>query len=283
MVKSTTIIPLSSARKNHELNMAIQESYKNKKIKEENKILLEDANLVQDNAEKAKLMSLGFERKKTSKISEFVRMDEVFGTNFDKVMKNIFATIVYDALPVDDDIKEQDVDAIYEEAGDVFVKLSEAGIITITGSPLFRQFSGATVKYIEGFKNELTQDQVVDIVKSIYADEGNSIEYLSKNVYAKTASVVNTEKELVSFNNDEDIQKVRENRSYVRESMNNTLFRHLNEQNISELTGEGLSKDQIMDVAVAESLFTYTVLETLHTSKLIKVDIRKLHKLSNIL
>ena len=281
--KSTTIIPLSSARKNHEINMMIQESLRNEKVKKENNVLLEDAQLMNDQARIDKSINLGFERKNLSRVSEIIKMDEVFNKNFDVVMRNIFATVAYEALPIDSEVKEKDAENIYEEAGNVYSKLSEAEMLTITGSPLFKQFSGSAVKYIEGFKNELTKDQIIDAVKTVYAENRTDLQYLIRNIYAKTASVVRTEKELVSFNNQEDNIKVRANRAYVRESLNNTLFRAINESHISNLTEEGLSKEGILDAAIAESLFTYAMLETLHTSKLIKVDINKLNKLSNIL
>ena len=281
--KSTAIIPLSSARKNHEINMMIQESLRNEKVKKENNVLLEDAQLMNDQARIDKSINLGFERKNLSRVSEIIKMDEVFNKNFDVVMKNIFATVAYEALPIDSEVKEKDAENIYEEAGNVYSKLSEAEMLTITGSPLFKQFSGSAVKYIEGFKNELTKDQIIDAVKTVYAENRTDLQYLIRNIYAKTASVVRTEKELVAFNNQEDNIKVRANRAYVRESLNNTLFRAINESHISNLTEEGLSKEGILDAAIAESLFTYTMLETLHTSKLIKVDIHKLNKLSNIL
>ena len=281
--KSTAIIPLSSARKNHEINMMIQESLRNEKVKKENNVLLEDAQVMNNQARIDKSASLGFERKNLSRVSEIIKMDEVFNKNFDVVMKNIFATVAYEALPIDSEVKEKDAENIYEEAGNVYSKLSEAEMLTITGSPLFKQFSGSAVKYIEGFKNELTKDQIIDAVKTVYAENRTDLQYLIRNIYAKTASVVRTEKELVAFNNQEDNIKVRANRAYVRESLNNTLFRAINESHISNLTEEGLSKEGILDAAIVESLFTYTMLETLHTSKLIKVDINKLNKLSNIL
>ena len=279
--KSTTIIPLYSARKNHEFQMAVQESLKNEKVKEENKVLLEDAQLMSESNVRDQSMGLTFERQRNSKVYQATALDEAFTKNFDTVMKNVFATIVHEALPVDSEVKENDAESIYNEAGNIYTQLSEAEMLTITSSPLFKQFAGSTVKYIEGYKNELTKDQIIDAVKTVFGENRTDLQYLIRNIYAKTASVVKTEKELVAFNNSEEITKARSNRSYVRENLNNTLFRAINESNISELLDEGLSKEGIMDAAIAESLFTYTVLETLHTSKLITVDVNKLNRIAD--
>ena len=272
--KSTTIIPLYSALKNHEFQMAVQESLKNEKVKEENKVLLEGAQMMSESNVRDQSMGLAFERQRNSKVYQATALDEAFTKNFDTVMKNVFATIVHEALPVDSEVKEND-------AGNIYTQLSEAEMLTITSSPLFKQFAGSTVKYIEGYKNELTKDQIIDAVKTVFGENRTDLQYLIRNIYAKTASVVKTEKELVAFNNSEEITKARSNRSYVRENLNNTLFRTINESNISELLDEGLSKEGIMDAAIAESLFTYTVLETLHTSKLITVDINKLNRIAD--
>lgn len=267
------IAPRASQRRNFAIQQGIQETLKATKAKEERQLLAEGVIQEAERNAKYSLVNSALERKLQQRQATAAVL-EAFHYNYSKVMAGIFGATVYESLPLDDETKEADADEIVEEAANVFEALTETDQIIIANSPLFNDISTAVVKKVEPEQSKLSDEQIGDIAATLYHSKTKELSELSEMVKEKSAESLYHEQQIDKMKAEED-PKLQEDAYYMGRKYPKTLFRKINETKIERLTEnvdlKGLKQSDIMNLALAETLFEYTILETIHTSRLAEI------------
>ena len=203
---------------------------------------------------------------------ERMRKDQAIEEAVSMTIPVLFASLAYRALPLDEDFKEANVKYIYENATTLFKTLVSAGAIKFekNNPTAFTEMCEAiAVAYNNCDPDEVSVPEVIK--KSLYSNVDNT-NAIIKNVTDKVVQAVADEKEVVALK-----ERLMKEDKYVPNDK--SLFRYLNEANISYVMKEKptASKEDIMDLSLSETILDYTLLEMLHTCKLMNFDLTSIN------
>lgn len=275
------IAPISSAKRKHALQEAINESLYTS-AKKNSTILSESADeyILTESAQTdmiAKGLSLSKRKRDGIKKSRMVE-NTIFNENLDMLEANAFAMVVYESLPIDDEDKVERMESIYEYAVDAFEGSRNIGALNVNRSPLFYLISNDLAKNIEDNYETLDSSGIEEILANVYSTNMQLIKPLADMVTDKTVHAVRTEQKIVNSKNsiDSETSGVIKESFKLRQAYHNTLFRSINERVINEelLVNESVSLEdkEVMNESLFKTILEYATFETLHSSKLIDVD-----------
>ena len=274
------VSPIASKRRRQAINENLENYYKQQEKQTLNENVILEA---QKETEKEEELALARDvaRKDKERRDSFKDNTDDFDHNVKETLSSLFGVIVYEALPIDDEAKEEDSEAIIEGAKDIFKTLYESESVIITQSPTFKEYTGTVVKHIDNFKGRLSQEQIEEVLSTIFSDHYIDLSNTIKNVYDKSANAIRTETEIKNYREEKyDDDFIKTNSNYVKENFTPTLFRYLNESVIEQITKSDdvskLKRQDILNISLAESLSRYVILETLNTTKLIEFDMDSL-------
>ena len=182
-----------------------------------------------------------------------------------------FASMVFKALPLDEDFKVSNVNYIFECATKYYNTLASQGTLKVTkNSPFERVIESIAVAY--SGTPETDKLTLGSTVKNAIHDNDLEVNFAEKTVSDKVISAVGDEKTVSTVS-----EAMKEAGRFV--SADKTLFRYLNESNIHVVLEENpeISKDDAMDLAMCESILQYTLLEMAYTLKLVDLDLTKVN------
>lgn len=206
---------------------------------------------------------------RNKKIEQASKRDSILDEAANKVLSYVFANIVYESLPIKNDIKSnpETLDKIYQEAVDVY----NHNVVTITQSPYFKQLYGNALIYLDKTSLDGTLgDKVCAQIASNLATGDVLRPYVIKSM----KSVVN--EAIVDESNIAHLAEThREQKKYVEES--HTLFRNLYLNAINEAVADNVSmkRDDLEKYASMDASVQLTILETLNFCRLVEVDHNK--------
>lgn len=272
------IAPLSSKRRQQKIDENIKKYYEEKNRTDENKNIINEA-LEEASLEKSYSLNENYYKKERESINVIRENEEIFQNNVKESLANLFGVIVFESIPIDEEAKENDAESIITEAANVFKYLYENNIINITQSPTFKSYTNSVVKVVEDINKPLSNDQIEEVLSAIFQDHYVDIDGTIKRVFDKSVLTVDTENKIKEFHDEKyDAEVMKTN--FMKENLNRTLFRKLNEDSIEGITKNDdvnkLQREDILNLSLAESLSNYAILEALNTTKLIEFDIDKL-------
>lgn len=194
--------------------------------------------------------------------------------------------IIYESLWLDDDFKSSNKKYIIENINKTLnaavpyikndntctcIEMIKSGINnsieTFYGNPRFTvdTFSG------DGDTDEIKKN----FLKSVKDNCKFEFEACTGVIKDKVLNTLNNEKVLAKnlqecFNESTEIV-----RKKAEDTVNHTLFKTLFNKNVVSVSnelGDTAPRKDVLDLALSESILTYTILETLHTLKLVEVD-----------
>jgi len=275
------IAPISSAKRKHALQEAINESLYTS-AKKNSTMLSESADeyILTESSQTDKIakgLSLSKRKRDGIKKSRMVE-NTIFNENLDMLEANAFAMVVYESLLIDDEDKVERMESIYEYAVDAFERSRNIGALSVNRSPLFYLISNELAKNIEGNYETLDSSGIEEILANVYSTNMQLIKPLADMVTDKTAHAVRTKQKIVNSKNsiDSETSGVIKESFKLRQAYHNTLFRSINERVINEelLVNESVSLEdkEVMNESLFKTILEYATFETLHSSKLIDVD-----------
>lgn len=276
------IAPVSTRERRRKLNENIEKYFKEKKNEESNSQILNEAVSIAKTETTYNALNESLKKEKAVRDS-FSVVNEEFDYNVKETLGNLFGMLVFESLPIDPEVKNLDARSIIENASDVFKTLYESNTVVLTQSPTFKDYAGSVVKQVENLSDRLSEEQIEDILETIFSDHHIDIGNTITNIYDKSANAIRTETKIKEFRGEEyDLEHISTNSNYVHENFTPTLFRYLNESKIENITkSEGIDKlrrEDILNISLAESLTDYVILETLNTTKLVEFDMDSLKR-----
>lgn len=199
----------------------------------------------------------------------------------DRVLNDVlaltFAHAVYDAVPIDEEQKvtPENTNYIYNKAIDVY----NGNLCTVTASPYFKNVAKRATIYIDNSKEKASiegatlPDGLADQIVSKLVSGDITSKYFSHLVRDKVVQAVQNEG-LISRAKAE----AKKNNQYFSEekSLYHSLVEHSYRQYLNESLDHSMEKRDLQDLANAEALINYTIMEALNTSKLVKFDYKKI-------
>ena len=208
-----------------------------------------------------------------SKNRERIKTDIAIQETYQKVVPVLFASLVYRSLPLDEDFKANNVKYIYKQSTGLFNNLMAAGAIKMnTKEPsTFKEMCESIAVAMSDTETPETLT-VGSVINKALTDNPTESDDLIKTVRDKVVNAVADEKKAITLK-----EKIIKEGKYLPEDK--SLFRSIHEANIHYVMQENssLDKKSVMDLSLAESMLDYTLLETLHTCKLIKFDFLKIN------
>lgn len=218
------------------------------------------------------LIQESYETKRNSRQRNLIKRDKELEGVLSECIPVLFSSLVYRSLPLDEDFKKHNVKYIYESSSNLFKEL-----VTVKAIKFDRKNPNVFSEMCEEIAVALTNDNPdeVDLPKVInHALNANpeATDAITKAVSGKTIDAVADEKKVITFK-----EKQKEENKYVTEDK--SLFRYLNENNVRRVVKENpeLSKDDVMDLAMSETILDYTMLETINTCNIIDFDLTKVN------
>ena len=217
------------------------------------------------------------ETKRKDKQRQRLKEEKEFENILSECIPVLFSSIVYRSLPLDEDFKKHNVKYIYESSSNLFKKLVmlEAIKFDKKNPNIFSEMCEEIAVALSANPEEVTLPKAIN-----YAINSNpeATEKIVKGVSGKVIDAVADEKNIIAFK-----EKRKEENKYVTEEK--SLFRYLNENNIRNVIKENpdLSKNDVMDLAMSETVLDYTLLETLNTCNIIDFDLTKINKVKKFI
>lgn len=271
-----------SSKKRREKNRKIEAFFENKKIEKES---------LQENYEIQKEIRLNnlitesndFKSKRYEKKKNRIEQERFNKSKIEEIFIESLVYIIYNSMPLDESFKIKNKEYVIETAETFLNTLKDKGCLKIQehtiADDIYRKISFIFNENKDNF-NVLDEKKFGKNLKEACSFELiNSIDIIKR----KIVNTINDEKKYSKFLdkcknedfNDKELKK-----------SPNSLFRNIFEGNISAVIKEEsensgtLTKEQIMKVALSESIMDYTLLETLHTLKLANTDISGISNIS---
>jgi len=191
----------------------------------------------------------------------------------ENLIKDSFAYIVYEALPLDKEFKEHNMKYINESASEVFNTLSKENLISIDENSIFGGICSNINTEVDNASGIDETQMALNIKEHCKFEFETCVNVLSE----KLIDVIKVERKMT-----ENKELVESQGRIIRENeATKTLFKKLFEKNITSVVEdkkeEGLDKKDIMSLAFSESILDYALLEGLYTLKCIEIDSHRLN------
>lgn len=218
---------------------------------------------------------------------ELELQEEVYHENFFNTITSLMAYITTEAVLLDDGVNK---DVIYSSYKEAYEYLYENDIISLQASPTFEKLGGRVASYVATADRKLTDEEIANIVSNIYVNDPEMIDPLTSNVQDKVATSVEEEKKaiLARQNLTEDQQHISGYLSRRSKAPIKPLFRKLLEDGVSSSINledpTSLSEEatkMLMEDSLDQAVCIYTLLETLHTSKLMEIPRKTIEEFIN--
>lgn len=273
---------LSSSEKRKKINRNIEKFFNDKK--EEEKLLNESANIDQE----IKINSIAIEVKDNNFTRKNKRKRDRLANNkfkaekIDELFVESLSYIIFESLVLDDSFKYKNKDYIFETSRNFINSIKENKNLYLSegssGTDIFRKISMIVEENIEN-QNDIDDKGIAKQIKEACSFEfKNAISIIKE----KVVDTINNEKKYSKFL--EECKNEGVSNKELRKS-DKSLFRCILEGNISAVvndeTTSDLNKKNVMDLAFSESIFDYTLLETIHTLKLSNLDTSSISKLDS--
>jgi hypothetical protein len=174
-----------------------------------------------------------------------------------------FSNIVYNSLPLDESFKEKHKAKITEKASQLIVELKESGLLT-EGNHIWKNYFGDVLQSKETLKE--SADDLITIEK-VFNETEKQVEPLVKGISSivegKIMDTIAKEKVIA----ENKVELMNENRRFN----GNTLFNTINVRNYKNANDTFVDADKkdVLELALAETIIDFTILESLNTLKLI--------------
>ena len=198
------------------------------------------------------------------------------------ILSESFANLVYSSLILDEDYKEENYERLITNFSETFKGLVEKGLIKTEGiSPLYEAYITPAVNIFPSVDSNIEEpEKIISYVKSIETemDKNEEKEDIVSAVKEKVVDVIKEEKVFAS-------KRAFLMETYRKRYDGTSLFNALNLYNFKEakqsllesnekLTTEEFSKnekllEEVNNIALAETICDYTLLECLNTCNLL--------------
>lgn len=273
---------LSSSEKRKKINRNIEKFFNNKK--EEEKILEESSNIEQE----IKINNIAVEVKdnnftrKNKKRRDRLANNKFKAEKIDELFTESLSYIIFESLVLDKNFKYKNKDYIFETSRKFINGIKENKNLYLhegtSGTDIFKKISMIVEESIIN-KDYIDDRDIVKQIKEACSFEFNNAISIIKE---KVIDTIDKEKKYSAFL--EDCKNKGVSNKELRKS-DKSLFRCILEGNISAVINDestsDLNKKNVMDLAFSESIFDYTLLETIHTLKLSNLDTSNISKLDS--
>lgn len=273
---------LSSSEKRKKINRNIEKFFNNKK--EEKKILEESSNIEQE----IKINNIAVEVKdnnftrKNKKRRDRLANNKFKAEKIDELFTESLSYIIFESLVLDKNFKYKNKDYIFETSRKFINGIKENKNLYLhegtSGTDIFKKISMIVEESIIN-KDYIDDRDIVKQIKEACSFEFNNAISIIKE---KVIDTIDKEKKYSAFL--EDCKNKGVSNKELRKS-DKSLFRCILEGNISAVINDestsDLNKKNVMDLAFSESIFDYTLLETIHTLKLSNLDTSNISKLDS--
>jgi hypothetical protein len=205
----------------------------------------------------------GKERQRRIQSMEKQRFNE---ENKQGLIEHFLFNVINEALLLDKDVKSMNKEYMTAQVKGVVGHLVQGGKFNGVQSMTLQNVMESIDYHIDAmFKFKEDASQVEVIRKSYMGDVQGYVGYVSEAVKDKVAEVLKTEKQFSTLVNESEEEF----------KGNDTLFRTIQLENVKLAIKEEEAtevNEAVMSRAFAESLFDYTLLETLNTLQIIQLD-----------
>jgi hypothetical protein len=174
-----------------------------------------------------------------------------------------FSSVVYNAIPLDESFKEKYKAKITEKASGVIIELKEQGVLT-EGNHIWKNYFGDVMLSKDSLKE--SADDLITIEK-IFTETEKMVKPILKGISTivenKIMDTIAKEKTIAK----NKVQLMNENRRFD----GNTLFNTINVKNYKNASDTFVDADKsnVLELALAETIIDFTILESLNTLKLV--------------
>ncbi|AMS01295.1 hypothetical protein AR9_g211 [Bacillus phage AR9] len=189
-----------------------------------------------------------------------------------ELLEHFLSSVVYNALPLDEDVKKLNKEYMTKQVKGITDNLISNGTFEMVKSTTMQSVMESIEYHIEKmFPVKDNEEDVKIVSESFNKDIKTYVEYVSEVITNKVVNVVKTERDIAVA--------ISESESPIKPK--DTLFKNLQVQNVKMALKENEKTEvdqEILEQAMAESLFDYTLLETLNTLRLVEFDGEQLRK-----
>lgn len=280
MSMDNLIAPKSSRRKLYDFNNNVKTFFEEKELKAD--IDKQDKEFEEEYRKEKINNSIqeSYNARLYDKRKENIKKDAIINETILSCIPNLFSSIVYRSLPLDEDFKIHNLKYIHENATSYFNILVEKGIIDLANLE-------------ESSFKDMVEDIAVALTDGSEDNDGDNIELNTVMSNCFKCNPYNQQIIDAIRGKVETAVKIEKDKAFdkccqLEESViqpRKTIFRFLQESNVRNVVNEStelnkkMSKDDVMDISLAETILDYTMLEAAHTCKLIKIDTYKLNKI----
>jgi hypothetical protein len=232
---------------------------------EEDKILNENA-VVTEEIERDQMFANSHNRKGREKRKTMLERAQFGKENDSLLIGHFLYNVVSEALLLDPEIKAHNKAYMEQQISAVTGHLVQEGHFETPESATMRAVLEAMEYHIDQMFQSKADESAVKSVRESYIENiGTYVGYVAEAVKEKVAGVVAFEKDTAAV--------ISESEEEV--SLSDTLFKTIQMENVKmALKEEEASEitEVVLERAMAETIFDYTLLETLNTLKIISVD-----------
>lgn len=232
-------------------------------LKEENETRIEVTN--------NDFATLAHNRKSRQKRVQLMEKTNFYNENSNELIEHFLFSVVNEALLVDKELKDLNKEYMTKQIAGITDYLVKAGEFVKFNESLTMENVLESIEYHIDlmFQNKDNEENVKAVREAYQEDMKSYVEYVAESVKDKVADVVRKEQNIASV--------ITESTDEIK--LKDTLFKTIQLENTKmALKEEEKSEvdETVMQRSFAESLFDYTLLETLNTLKIISIDTQAL-------
>jgi hypothetical protein len=237
---------------------------------EENKNVLKEEAFLNEESQFEQMLSLANNRGARSKRAVKLERTNFYKEHFPALIEHFLFNVVNEALLLDEEVKDINKEYMIDQIKQVSQHLVSIGSFDNAESATMGTVVESIQVHIDGmFESKNDENSVKAVRESYISDIEGYVGFVADVVKTKVSEAVKYEKNVASFINESD------------ESLKSkdSLFKIIHVENVrNALKAEDKNEvdDVVLQRALAETLFDYTLLETLNTLRIVEFDAQQL-------
>lgn len=236
---------------------------------EEAKTVLKEEALLNEESQMDRMFSLANNRSARNKRAVKLERTNFYKENFPSLVEHFLFNVVNEALLLDEEVKNMNKEYMVGQIKEVSQHLVGQGSFDNAESLTMNSVVESIQVHIDQMFESKDNDEGVKAVRQSYVESiENSVSYVADVVKVKVVEAVKYEKTVASFINESEGVKAKD-----------SLFKIIHVENVKNALKEE-EKTEVDEVvlqrALAETIFDYTLLETLNTLRIVNFDVQQL-------
>jgi hypothetical protein len=239
---------------------------------EETKSVLKEEALLNEESQFEKMMSLANNKSARNKRAVKLERTKFYNENFPSLVEHFLFNVINEALLLDEEVKYINKEYMLNQVSAVSQHLVKQGSFDNVESATMKTVVESIQVHIDAMFEAKSDENSINAVRESYMNDIDSrVLYVAEVVKNKVAEAVRHEQTVASF-----LSESEEVNSKVNKD---SLFKVIHIENVKNALKEE-NKNEVDEIvherALAETLFDYTLLETINTLRIVKFDAEQL-------